>query len=130
MANPINVAEGLALQGYDPVSYFSGSPAKGNPQITSSYGDASYYFTSDENKAKFDAAPEQYIPQYGGFCAVAMSEGKLFAVDPETYKVTDSKLYLFYNGELGNTKPQWEADEANRRASADSYWEKGDFPEA
>jgi YHS domain-containing protein len=128
MANPINLnKQNVAIEGYDPVSYFTGYPVVGNPQITSTYGEATYYFTSEDNKAKFDADPEHYIPQYGGFCAVAVSEGKLVPVDPETYKVTDDKLYLFYNGEHGNTKPQWEADEATMKAKADTAWAKGDL---
>lgn len=128
MTNPINTNEqGVALQGYDPVSYFIAQPATGNPQINSTYKGATYYFSSEENKVKFDTAPEQYIPQYGGFCAVAVSEGKLVPVDPETYKITDDKLYLFYNGELGNTKPEWEANEATLRANADANWQKGDL---
>jgi YHS domain-containing protein len=126
MANPINTNEQqVALQGYDPISYFADHPVTGNPSITTTHDGAIYYFTTEANKAKFDAEPEQYIPQYGGFCAVAISEGKLVPVDPETYKVTDGKLYLFYNGEHGNTKPQWEADEATTRANADAQWEKG-----
>lgn len=128
MANLTNVNEqGVALQGYDPVSYFTDHPVAGNPQITSTYEDATYYFISEENKGKFEADPEQYIPQYGGFCAVAVSEGKLVNVDPETYKVTDGKLYLFYNGEFGNTKPQWEASEEKLRNNADAHWQKGDL---
>ncbi|XHX78472.1 MAG: glutaredoxin 3 [Stenomitos frigidus ULC029] len=78
-------------------------------------------------EAQFEANPDQSLPQYGGFCAVAVSEGKLVPSDPETYKVTDGKLYLFYNGEHGNTKPQWEADEATIHANADAQWKKGEF---
>ena len=128
MANPTNTNEQhVTLQGYDPISYFVDHPMMGNPSITATHDGAIYYFTTEANKAKFEAEPEQYIPQYGGFCAVAVSEGKLVPVDPETYKVTDGKLYLFYNGEHGNTKPQWEADEATARANADAQWEKGDL---
>lgn len=113
---------GVAMQGYDPVTYFLGQPSIGSSNIVSTNGDAAYYFTSMENKAKFDAAPGKYIPQYGGFCAVAVSEGKTFPIDPKTYKVADGKLYLFYNGKLGNTKPQWEADEQTRKENADRYY--------
>ncbi|MEB3216478.1 MAG: YHS domain-containing (seleno)protein [Nostocales cyanobacterium 94392] len=128
MANLTNVNEqGIAIQGYDPVSYFTDHPVAGNPKITSTYEDATYYFISEENKAKFESDPEQYIPQYGGFCAVAVSEGKLVNIDPETYKVTDGKLYLFYNVEFGNTKPQWEASEETLRNNADAHWRKGDL---
>ncbi len=116
---------GVAINGYDPVSYFIGDrPVHGNFTISSTVDGATYYFASEANRAKFDADPAAYIPQYGGFCAVAVSEGKIFDVDPETYKVTDGKLYLFYNGELGNTKPQWEADETTRRGNADAHWAK------
>jgi len=128
MANPINLNEQhVAIEGYDPVSYFGDHPIKGNPTITATHDGAIYYFATEENKAKFEADPAYYIPQYGGFCAVAVSEGKLVPVDPETYKVTDGKLYLFYNGEHGNTKPQWEADEATLRANADAQWQQGNL---
>ncbi|MGD1856628.1 MAG: YHS domain-containing (seleno)protein [Leptolyngbyaceae cyanobacterium] len=125
---PINLTEqNVAISGYDPVSYFVDGPVPGSSDITTTYGDATYYFATAENKASFEAEPEKYIPQYGGFCAVAVSEGKLVPVDPETYKVTDDKLFLFYNGEGGNTKPQWEADETTLKASADAAWSKGEF---
>lgn len=128
MAHLLNLNEqGVALQGYDPVSYFAGQPAAGNAEITATHAGATYYFTTEDNKVKFTTAPEQYAPQYGGFCAVAVSEGKTFPIDPQTYKVTDGKLYLFYNGKLGNTKPQWEDDEANRKTNADTYWQNNDL---
>jgi len=127
MTNLLNLTEqAVAIEGYDPVSYFGTHPVAGNPLITSTHDGAVYYFSTEENKATFDADPKSYTPQYGGFCAVAVSEGKLFSIDPETYKVTDGKLYLFYNGELGNTKPQWDANEAGLKVSADEHWETGD----
>ena len=128
MSRPINLTDqNVAIGGYDPVSYFIDQPVPGNPEITATFGDAVYYFATAENKTKFEADPEAYVPQYGGFCAVAVGEGKLVHVDPETYKVTDNKLYLFYNGEGGNTKPQWEADEPTMKTNADTAWEKGKF---
>ena len=131
MTNPNNVDQkGVALGGYDPVSYFGEGPIVGNSQISSQNENVTYYFASEDNKAKFESDPQQYIPQYGGFCAVAVSEGKLVPVDPQTYKITDNKLYLFYNGEFGNTKPQWEADEATMKAKADAQWQQGDLEAA
>ncbi len=128
MNTPINLnAKGIAINGYDPVSYFTDHPVAGNPNLSVTYGDATYYFATAENKAQFETDPEHYIPQYGGFCAVAVSEGKLVPVDPETYKITDDKLYLFYNGDHGNTKPQWEADEVTMKANADAQWKKGNL---
>ena len=119
--------QGVALQGFDPVSYFSDQPTEGSADITSTYDGAIYYFHTQENKAKFDANPKQYLPQYGGFCAVAISEGKTFPIDPKTYKLVDNKLYLFYNGKLGNTKSQWEADQQTRKANADAHWQNNDI---
>ncbi|MBW4466117.1 MAG: YHS domain-containing protein [Pegethrix bostrychoides GSE-TBD4-15B] len=128
MANPINTNDqNVAIEGYDPISYFGDRPVKGNPSIITTHNGVIYHFSTSENKAQFENNPDQYLPQYGGFCAVAVSEGKLVPVDPETYKVTDGKLYLFYNGEHGNTKPQWEADEAIIHANADAQWKKGAF---
>ena len=118
---------GVALQGYDPISYFSDHPVKGNTEISTTYNGAIYLFGSEAHKATFDATPQQFAPQYGGFCAVAVSEGKTFPIDPNTYTVTDSKLYLFYNGKLGNTKPQWEADPKTRKSNADAHWDKDDL---
>jgi len=125
MAELLNLNEqGVALQGFDPVSYFTGEPIEGNPDISFTHQGGTYYFSSTENKEKFQANPEKYIPEYGGFCAVAVSEGKTFPVDPKTYKILDDKLYLFYNGKLGNTKTQWEAEEKTRKTNADNYWQK------
>ena len=117
----------VALQGYDPVSYFTGQPTPGKDNISSTYEGGKYYFSSTENQAMFDAEPTKYLPEYGGFCAVAISEGKTFPVEPMTYKITNNKLYLFYNGKLGNTKPQWDEDETNRRINADRYWHEQDI---
>lgn len=128
MSRPINLTEqNVAIIGYDPVSYFAAHPVPGNSDIAATHDGATYFFATTENKAKFEANPEAYIPQYGGFCAVAVSEGKLVPVDPETYLVADDKLYLFYNGEHGNTKPQWEADTATMKSNADTAWAKGDL---
>ncbi|NJK28189.1 MAG: YHS domain-containing protein [Coleofasciculaceae cyanobacterium SM2_3_26] len=128
MAHLQNLNEaGVAIQGYDPVSYFSSQPVKGNPEISTTYEGAIYYFSSADNKATFASNPQKYAPQYGGFCAVAVSEGKTFPVDPNTYIVEEEKLYLFYNGKLGNTKPQWEADAQTRKANADTRWQNDDL---
>lgn len=128
MAHLLNLNEaGVALQGYDPVSYFSNQPVKGSAEISTTYEGATYHFSSTANKASFDAAPTKYAPQYGGFCAVAVSEGKTFPIDPSSYIVDDEKLYLFYNGKLGNTKPQWESDAATRKVNANQHWQNDDL---
>jgi len=126
-ATKLNVNENqIAISGYDPVSYFTGDePRKGSPQFTAEYEGATYHFVSAENQAAFEADPAKYAPQYGGWCAVAVSEGKYFPVDPQTYEVSGEKLYLFYNGEQGNTLPQWQAERDNRRKNADENWQAG-----
>ncbi len=128
MAKLLNLNEhGVALQGYDPVAYFKGQPTLGDTAISATHVGATYYFSNAENKASFEANPDSYLPQYGGFCATAVSEGKTFPVDPQTYTVTDGKLYLFYNGKLGNTKEQWQADPSTRQANADNHWANQDI---
>lgn len=128
MATKNNIGtDAIAISGYDPVSYFDGTPLPGKTNLTSTYESATYQFANAENKARFDAAPVDYAPQYGGWCAVAASEGKYFPVNPETYEISDNKLYLFYNGEQGNTLPQWQEDRENRRVAADQHWAASDL---
>ncbi|EKV02153.1 YHS domain-containing protein [Leptolyngbya sp. PCC 7375] len=128
MAHLQNLNEaGVALQGYDPVAYFSNQPVEGDANVSVTYEGAIYYFSSEGNKLIFEGSPQQYVPQYGGFCAVAVSEGKTFPINPHVYSVEDGQLYLFYNGKLGNTKPQWEADADTRKANADEHWKNGDL---
>ena len=128
VAQLLNLNEqGLGLQGYDPVSYREGQPTPGDGSITSSYEGAIYQFATAEHKAAFDSNPQQYIPEYGGFCAVAVSEGKTFPIDPLNYCILDEKLYLFYSGKLGNTKPQWDQDPQARQASADDHWKANEL---
>lgn len=114
-----------ALRGFCPVSYFTeGKTVKGTPEIRSEYKGATYNFFSEENKAKFDADPEKYAPQYNGWCATAMSEeGKIFDADPETFKIQDGRLLVFYNGPQGNTLEQWNNEDPEGRLKlADKYW--------
>ena len=69
--------DGVAIQGYDPVAFFTDNqPVKGNPQFQSDYHGAKYYFASADHKAAFDKAPAQYEPQFGGYCAYGASRGK------------------------------------------------------
>jgi len=81
-------AKGEGLHGYDPVAYFvEGKAAKGDPKFSTSYGGASYEFKSAENKAAFEKEPARYAPQYGGYCAMAMTMGKLEDADPNFFLV-------------------------------------------
>ena len=94
--SPINLdAAGLALGGYDPVSYFDGGkPTRGAATISASYRGARYLFATRAHRKAFLAAPAKYLPQFGGFCAVGTAHGEKVDVDPETGKVVNGKLYL------------------------------------
>jgi YHS domain-containing protein len=92
----INVdAQGLALDGYDPVAYFdSGKPTHGMNTLSASYAGARYLFASEAHRKAFLLDPKKYVPEFGGFCAVGTSFGEKVDVDPETGKVVEGKLYL------------------------------------
>ena len=127
MTNKIKQLQ-VAVSGYDAVAYFDGQAIAGDPAFNSIHNESFYLFSNEANKQKFDADPERYIPLYGGYCATAASEGKLFGVDPTNFKITgDKRLALFYRGAGGDTLPQWNENEAERRAAADKHWREGSF---
>ncbi|MBE99659.1 YHS domain-containing (seleno)protein [Flavobacterium coralii] len=121
-----NLENKLAIQGYDPVAYFtSGKAVKGKKEITVTHNGVVYYFSSKANKDAFVKNPAQYEPQYGGWCAYAMgSNGEKVEIDPETFKIIDGKLYLFYNAYFNNTLKSWNKDEKNLKKKADANWKK------
>jgi YHS domain-containing protein len=121
-----NLKDGIAAQGYDVVSFFNGSPKKGNEAYTSNYNDAKYLFASLKDKEKFEASPSQYTPQYGGFCAIAMSEDKEVNPNPKSWEVRDGKLYFFTRMLFGiiDAKRQWVKKPEELRSLADSAWAK------
>ena len=87
---------GLALRGYDPVSYFTpGHPEKGSPEFTYSFDDARYWFVSEEHRAMFAADPEHFAPQFAGYCAITVSRGAKYEADPEAWVIWDGKLFVF-----------------------------------
>ncbi|MFC3052800.1 YHS domain-containing (seleno)protein [Kordiimonas pumila] len=98
----------VAVGGYDTVVYFTeGQPIKGNKKFSTDYKGAQWRFVNAENKALFLAHPEQYAPQYGGYCAWAVSQGYTASGDPTVWKIVDGKLYLNYNDDV---KAKWEQD--------------------
>jgi YHS domain-containing protein len=116
----------LAIQGYDPVAYFTDNTAKeGKKDISYNYDGINYLFASPEHLKTFKSDPEKYKPQYGGWCAYAMgATGEKVDIDPETFKVLDGKLYLFYNRFFNNTKKSWDKNEANLKQKADINCQK------
>jgi YHS domain-containing protein len=121
-----NLENKLAIQGYDPVAYFTQKKAvKGKPAIAAAYEGVVYNFSSQANKDLFLKNPLSYEPQYGGWCAFAMGDyGKKVEINPETFKVLDGKLYLFYNAYFNNTLKSWNKDEVSLKKKADANWKK------
>jgi YHS domain-containing protein len=121
-----NLGKKVAIQGYDPVAYFKQNKAiKGKKELTTSYEGVIYYFSSVENKDVFVKMPSTYEPQYGGWCAYAMgATGDKVEINPETFKIFEGKLYLFYNAYFNNTLKTWNKDQQNLKKKADSNWLK------
>lgn len=113
--------QGVAIRGYDPVSYFKGQGQPGKPAFASKYEGATYYFASAENKATFDAKPASYIPQFGGYCALGAAYGGKFRTDPSTGKVVDGKLYLNKNPDVAKS---WNKDIPGYIVKANDKWPK------
>jgi len=91
-------AEGvpLAIRGYDPVAYFTlGSPARGLPEIEYQWDEYRYRFSRAEHRELFKADPVRYAPQFGNFCAMALTRGELDEANPENWLISDGKLYVF-----------------------------------
>lgn len=121
-----NLENKIAIQGYDPVTYFTQVKAvKGKKELSASYQGIIYQFSSNTNKNAFLKNPSQYEPQYGGWCAYAMgNSGEKVEINPETFKIIDGKLYLFYNAYFNNTLKSWNKDEKQLKAKADDNWRK------
>ena len=125
-ASEFNLENKVAIQGYDPVAYLTLKKAvKGKATLATTYEGITYYFSSQANKDLFTKNPTNYEPQYGGWCAYAMgSSGEKVEIDPDTFKIIDGKLYLFYNAYFNNTLKSWNKDETNLKKKADANWKK------
>ena len=117
---PANAADGIGLKGYDPVAYFTGGqPAKGAEQYSLQWKGVTYRFASAADQQRFQANPEKYLPQYGGYCAYAMSIDRIADIDPKQWAIVGGKLYLnnnFFSQTL------WSLDKSGRIASANRNW--------
>lgn len=111
---------GGAIRGYDPVAYFTqGRPVQGERAYQSDWNGATWRFSNAENKALFDADPEAYAPQYGGYCAWAVAQGYTASIDPDQWSVVNGKLYLNYSASV---QAMWQQDIPGFIASADANW--------
>jgi len=109
-----------AVDGYDPVAYFTeGRPVEGSSEHQLDYKGATWSFATAENKAAFEADPEAYAPQFGGYCAWAISQGYTAKGDPKHWRIVDGKLYLNYNASV---QERWESDIPGHVASAEGNW--------
>lgn len=122
--------DNVAINGYDVVAYFTQNEAvEGNSKFSSKYNGVTFQFANENDKKTFEANPEKYLPQYGGYCAFAMAaKNAKVPADPKTFKLYNGKLYLFFNdlwdGKKFNTIIPWNADEKHMKATADENWNK------
>ncbi|SMD34201.1 YHS domain-containing protein [Reichenbachiella faecimaris] len=113
---------GIAIKGYDPVSYFVSDKAQlGTEDYQYEWKDAIWYFVSEENKNSFMANPEMYAPQFGGYCGFAVNAGFTAGADPTSYMIKDEKLYLF-NG--ADVKAEAQAGGKEFFDKANANWNK------
>ena len=112
----------LAVSGYDAVAYFAqGKPVEGLGALEYEWNGATWRFSSAENLAAFEASPEAYAPQYGGYCAWAVSQGYTAKSDPDAWRIVDGKLYLNYNKDI---QKRWAQDIPGNITKADTNWPK------
>ncbi len=110
----------LAVGGYDSVAYFTeGKAVKGDKRFAIDHGGAQWRFVSAENRDRFAGAPERYAPQYGGYCAWAVSQGYTASGDPQYWRIVDGKLYLNYDADV---QKKWEKDIPGFIVKADQNW--------
>lgn len=113
----------VAVGGYDPVSYFSGTgrPAKGSARYKLTWKGADWHFASAENAAAFKANPAAFAPQYGGHCAWAIAQGDLAPGDPTAYDIVGGKLYLNYDQDI---RAKWRKNISGFIAKGGPNWSK------
>ena len=113
-------ASGAAIRGYDPVAYFTERmPVRGSDELTFEWNDATWRFKNAENRDLFAENPEMYAPQYGGYCAWAVSQGYTARIDPDAWSIYDGKLYLNYSLRV---RRRWSEDIPGNVALGDANW--------
>ena len=111
---------GVILDGYDPVAFFTDhKPVHGSDTFQSTYGGAIYHFASAEHKATFDKDPAKYEPQFGAFCAYAVSVGRTAAIDVNTFSIINGRLVVQHNSKAVGL---WNKDPQTNLKHADKYW--------
>lgn len=123
-----NLEKGVALSGYDPVSYFregGAKPTEGRDSISAAHRGVTYRFANQANRERFLASPERFEPAYGGWCAYAMTGGDKVEVDPESFLIDDGQLLVFYKGFFNDTRKKWEKEGSKKlRPEANGSWKR------
>ncbi len=113
---------GGAISGYDPVAYFTqGQPVRGKRAHTLEYKGATWHFASGKNRQSFKQNPHRYMPQYGGYCAYAVSQGYTASTDPDAWSIVNGKLYLNYSK---GVRSKWNIDRPGYIQKANANWPK------
>lgn len=111
---------GKAINGYDPVAYFTEKkPVMGDPKFSYDWQGATWTFATAKNRDAFKAQPEQYAPQYGGYCAFGLARGYKAPTEPDAWTIDDGKLYLNYNLKV---REDWDRDRKTYIQKADQNW--------
>lgn len=120
-AQKVNAGRGgVAVKGYDLVAYVTaGRPMEGSEQFVHRIGATTYRFASAANRDAFAKEPERYLPQFGGFCAYAVSRGYTADIDPQAWRIVDGRLFLNYSRSVQKT---WEQDLAANIGKGDANW--------
>ena len=109
-----------AIRGYDPVAYFTvGAATRGSDQFSAEWQGSTFRFANADNLAAFKADPAAYAPQYGGYCAYALSKGAIAGTVPEAWSIVDGKLYLNYSTAV---QQRWKQDIPGNIRAANANW--------
>ncbi len=123
--NPIPIVaneEGVAIEGYDPVAYFTEKRAlRGIPEHSCEWQGKTWFFSSEKNRDQFLSEPERYAPQYGGHCASAIVDGKLVNASPVKWATHNNKLYFYQND---RQRKKWFKDIDRNVSRSNKVWEK------
>lgn len=114
------VDEGMALSGYDVITYFDAAgPQRGQREFAVMWKGAIWLFETNENREAFEANPRAYAPQFGGYCAYAVAQGRLLSSDPRVWRIVDGKLYLTHSPAVERV---WAQDVPGHVAMAEANW--------
>ena len=124
----VYVSQGVAIDGYDPVAYFTLAEATpGKESIQASHNGITYQFSTEEHRQLFTSQPEKYLPAYGGWCAYAVAENSFkMEPDPTNWQIQDDRLLLFYadfwTSLQGGLKAEWNTAPTDYEQKANYNW--------